>query len=77
MLVIVIIEYYLLFGNQSGERDLDKLFWVEIVMLLLPLMCVVMYCFYKLSTIVNKCIGVHIWKNTNQNTGSQTQLVSL
>ena len=76
MLAIVIVEYYLLFGNQSGEQDLDKLFWVEIVMLLLPLMCVVMYYSYKLLTAVNKCIGVHVWKNTNQDTSSQIELVS-
>ena len=76
MLAIVIVEYYLLFGNQSGEQDLDKLFWLEIVMLLLPLMCVVVYYSYKLLTAVNKCIGVHVWKNTNQDTDNQIELVS-
>ena len=76
MLTIVIAEYYLLFGNQIGEQDLDKLFWLEIVMLLLPLMCVLMYYLYKLLTVVNKYIGVRVWKSINQDTDCQIELVS-
>ena len=44
MLTIIIIEYYLFSTGKSSPR----LMWLEIVLSLIPFICVVLYCFWKM-----------------------------
>ena len=54
MLVILIIEHYIFSVDESSLG----LIWLEIILLLLPFICVVLYCLYKLLIFCRQ-----IWKN--------------
>ena len=72
MLAIVIVEYYRLYDSQDIQQGNDNMSWLGIVMLLLPLMCVFIYCLYKLLIIVNKFTRKHACRNSN----NEPELVS-
>ena len=63
MLSIVIVEYYQLYDSQSDKQNHDELFWLEIVMLLLPLMCVLIHYLHKLLIVTKKFIRKYVSKN--------------
>ena len=67
MLAIVIVEYYQLYDSQNDQQKHNELFWPEIVMILLPLMCVLIYYLHKLLVIMNKFIRKHVFKNNKEN----------
>ena len=73
MLAIVIVEYYQLHDSQSNQQDRNELFWLEIVMLLLPLMCVIIHYIHKSLVIIKKFIRKHAFKKSINN---QSGLVS-
>ena len=75
MLAILIVEYYLLSSNQNDQQNHEKLLWLEIGMLMLPLICVAIYYLYKLLVVIigftRKCVC------KNNDTDSQSRLVSI
>ena len=74
ILSIVMVEYYRLYDSQDAQQDHDNIMsWLEIVMLLLPLMCVLMYYLYKLLIVINKFTNKYVLKN---NTNDEPELVS-
>ena len=56
MLSILILELYVLNDDDDGEPS-DEIFWLEIVLLLLPFICVALNCSCKLLKFFNQ-----IWK---------------
>ena len=66
MLAILIIEHYTFTADDSSPG----LVWLEIILLLLPFICVVIYCLHKLLI-----FGRQIWKNHIQRYG-ESHLVS-
>ena len=73
MLAIVIVEYYRLYDSQDARQGHENMSWLEIAMLLLPLMCVLMYYLYKLLIVINKFTRKHVCRN---NTNDELELVS-
>ena len=73
ILAVVMVEYYRLYDSQDAQQDHDNMSWLEIVMLLLPLMCVLMYYLYKLLIVIKKFINKYVLKN---NTNDEPELVS-
>ena len=67
MLVIVIVEYYQLYDSQNDQQKHNEIFWPEIVMISLPLMCVLIHYLHKLLVIMNKFIRKHVFKNSKEN----------
>ena len=66
MLTIVIIEYYLFSTGKSSPG----LIWLEIILSLLPFICVVFYCSWKLLI-----VGGQIWRKYCQDYHDESHLV--